>query len=100
MDSLMALELRRRLERTLQLTLPSTIAFEYPTTERLATYLLQEALTAPSSMPDTPLVNGVETLSVNGTAPAVAVGALAAATELSGEELLAFIAQEFKEAFQ
>ena len=100
MDSLMALELRRRLERTLQLTLPSTIAFEYPTTERLATYLLQEALAAPSSMPDTPLVNGVETLSVNGTAPAVAVGALAAETELSGEELLAFIAQEFKEAFQ
>ena len=44
MDSLMTIELRRRLERSLQLTLPSTLAFEYPTAERLATYLWQENL--------------------------------------------------------
>lgn len=40
MDSLMAIELRRQLERTLQLSLPSTLAFEYPTGERLTAYLL------------------------------------------------------------
>ena len=40
MDSLMALEVRRALERGLQQPLPTTIAFEYPTVEKLATYLL------------------------------------------------------------
>lgn len=44
MDSLMAIELRRQLEHSLQLTLPSTLAFEYPTAERLTTYLLEESL--------------------------------------------------------
>jgi acyl transferase domain-containing protein/acyl carrier protein len=53
MDSLMALELRRRLERNLQIVLPATVAFEYPTAERLAEYLLAEAL----------VLNGVEGLS-------------------------------------
>jgi acyl transferase domain-containing protein len=41
MDSLMALELRRHLERGLGCTLPSTIAFEQPTVQELARYLLE-----------------------------------------------------------
>jgi acyl carrier protein len=44
MDSLMALELRRRLERSLRLALPATVAFEYPTSERLVEFLLAEGL--------------------------------------------------------
>ncbi len=49
MDSLMVIQLRRRLERTLQLALPSTLAFEYPTSERLAKYLLEEELAEPQT---------------------------------------------------
>ncbi|MFN8488410.1 MAG: SDR family NAD(P)-dependent oxidoreductase [Caldilineaceae bacterium] len=44
MDSLMALELRRQLQRDFQITLPTTIAFEYPTIHALAAYLLNDAL--------------------------------------------------------
>ena len=42
MDSLMALELRRHLEEELDRALPATLAFEYPTVEKLAAYLLDE----------------------------------------------------------
>jgi amino acid adenylation domain-containing protein len=41
MDSLMSLELRRRLEQGIGRSLPSTIAFTYPTIGELATFLLQ-----------------------------------------------------------
>ena len=44
LDSLMALELRRQLERDLHRALPTTVAFEYPTVDKLATYLLDEVL--------------------------------------------------------
>jgi acyl carrier protein len=42
MDSLMAIELRRRLEKGLQMAIPSTIAFEYPTIDALAGFLLRK----------------------------------------------------------
>jgi acyl transferase domain-containing protein/acyl carrier protein len=60
MDSLMAIDLRRRLERSLQLTLPSTLAFEYPTAERLATQLLTESLAdlLPPALPAAGHANG------------------------------------------
>ncbi|MBU6352236.1 MAG: SDR family NAD(P)-dependent oxidoreductase, partial [Chloroflexi bacterium] len=41
-DSLMAIELRRRLEKGLQMAIPSTIAFEYPTIDALTGFLLQK----------------------------------------------------------
>lgn len=44
LDSLMALKLKQQLDHDLALTLPTTIAFEYPTIERLARYLLEEVL--------------------------------------------------------
>jgi SAM-dependent methyltransferase/NAD(P)-dependent dehydrogenase (short-subunit alcohol dehydrogenase family)/acyl carrier protein len=42
MDSLLSIEFRRRLEKELRRSLPSTIAFEYPTVETLAEYLVGE----------------------------------------------------------
>lgn len=39
-DSLMATELRTRLQQSLQTSLPSTLAFEYPTIGALTTYLI------------------------------------------------------------
>lgn len=39
MDSLMAIELRRRLERVVATTLPSSVAFKYPTVSALVAFL-------------------------------------------------------------
>jgi myxalamid-type polyketide synthase MxaC len=39
MDSLMAIELKGRLERSVGLSLPSAIAFNYPTVDALAKFL-------------------------------------------------------------
>jgi acyl transferase domain-containing protein/NAD(P)-dependent dehydrogenase (short-subunit alcohol dehydrogenase family)/SAM-dependent methyltransferase/acyl carrier protein len=44
MDSLMALELKGRLERSLGLQLPSTLTFNYPNVRALADYILSEVL--------------------------------------------------------
>ena len=44
MDSLMAVELKGRLERTLGVPLPSTLTFNYPTIKALTDYLLSDAL--------------------------------------------------------
>jgi NAD(P)-dependent dehydrogenase (short-subunit alcohol dehydrogenase family)/acyl carrier protein len=44
MDSLMALELRNRLQNALGLSLPSTLVFEYPTVEALSDYLIREVV--------------------------------------------------------
>ncbi|MCB0207972.1 MAG: SDR family NAD(P)-dependent oxidoreductase [Anaerolineae bacterium] len=51
MDSLMALELKQRLEVSLGAALPATVAFEYPTIESLTTYLLTEVLQLAESSP-------------------------------------------------
>jgi hypothetical protein len=61
MDSLMSVELKRRLERGLGAPLPSTLAFNYPNIRALAgfvlTLLLREetAVQAPAAEPETTL---------------------------------------------
>lgn len=47
LDSLMALDLKNRVERTLQLQFSSTLLFDYPTIDALTTYLLAEAFPEP-----------------------------------------------------
>jgi acyl carrier protein len=42
LDSLLAIELRNRLQQRLGCRLPVTLAFDHPTPERIATYLAQE----------------------------------------------------------
>jgi myxalamid-type polyketide synthase MxaE and MxaD len=44
MDSIMTVQLRKRLESSLDCSLPSTIAFEYPSVQRLAGYLATHVL--------------------------------------------------------
>jgi acyl carrier protein len=46
MDSLMALELKNRLQLGLGFPIPSTLAFDYPTVESMGAYLAQEMFTA------------------------------------------------------
>jgi hypothetical protein len=44
MDSLTSVEFKNRLQNSLGITLPSTVAFDYPTVESLLDYLAQEIL--------------------------------------------------------
>ncbi len=57
MDSLTSVELRNKLQRNLEITLPSTLAFDYPTIDKLVEYLLQQLsgspiANSPSSIPE------------------------------------------------
>ncbi|MFG6107741.1 SDR family NAD(P)-dependent oxidoreductase [Leptothoe sp. EHU-05/26/07-4] len=54
MDSLTALEFRNRLQRSLQCSIPTTVAFDYPTLTDLVDFLLQQLLET-----DDPLVESV-----------------------------------------
>jgi acyl carrier protein len=55
MDSLTAVELKNRLQAVMRRPLPSTLVFDYPTVESLATYLGTQILgLAPTPPPSTP----------------------------------------------
>jgi acyl transferase domain-containing protein/acyl carrier protein len=59
MDSLMAVELRDRLQRELGVTLSTTLAFNYPTVEKLTRHLLSDVLRLGESEPrNVPVANG------------------------------------------
>ncbi|AUX43617.1 acyl transferase [Sorangium cellulosum] len=67
LDSLMAVELRRRLQKTTGLKLPTTLAFDHPTPEHVATFL-REAL-APALGEIAPLAGDGDRASLVGRAP-------------------------------
>ncbi|MEL6385649.1 MAG: SDR family NAD(P)-dependent oxidoreductase, partial [Cyanobacteria bacterium J06626_18] len=56
LDSLTAMELKNSLQASLGCSLPSTLAFDYPTVDRLLDYLAEQLLTD-----DTPQPSGLET---------------------------------------
>ncbi len=87
MDSLMAVELSNRLRASLGKTLPSTLAFEYPTIAALTKFLATEVLALEAAQP---------------AEPANGKGSAAAGAEtlehLSGEELEESLLQELEGA--
>ncbi|MEM9488322.1 MAG: type I polyketide synthase, partial [Myxococcota bacterium] len=86
MDSLMAVELKSRLERTLGLTLRATLMYDYPTVEALIGHLSDElgdsAATSPADRPEP----ASEELAPS--APAIALDGLDELGQLSDHEVL------------
>jgi acyl carrier protein len=89
MDSLMAVELKGRLERTLAVPLPSTLTFNYPTIEALVDFLLKDALgfdSAPAQEKTIPT-----------SAPAKAVSADHPSDDLSEDELSVLLMKKLEQ---
>ncbi len=86
MDSIMAVQLKRRLEASLGRTLPTTVAFEHPTVESLAKYV-DDAFLPAEPIPDA-------------TAPAVLEeqqSLMNDLEDLAEQELVALLAKEVEE---
>ena len=81
LDSLMALDLRSRLERGVGRDLPSTLAFNYPTAVALAGFLDVED--APDTVPPTPALAAARAADVD-------------ADDLSEDELAALLARKLE----
>ncbi|QSJ15495.1 type I polyketide synthase [Nostoc sp. UHCC 0702] len=84
MDSLTAVELKNRLERSLQISLSSTLLFNYPNIDALVQYLAQEVLTIAL-----PAASTNEDMSST-------TASLEEIQELSESEIMALIAEEFE----
>ncbi len=52
MDSLMSLELKKRIEASVGTSLPATLTFNYPTIDALAGFLVESVVPAPAAPPD------------------------------------------------
>ena len=95
LDSLMAVELKNRLEVRLVCNLRSTLLFDYPTLEALTGYLLQSVLNFGE---ETPAASGAGQPATENRVQAVTPASLEptaiALDELSVEDLIALIAKE------
>jgi acyl carrier protein len=69
MDSVMAVQLRVRLETSLGQALPSTLAFEYPTIDSLTQYLAAEVLKLNASMTESPIETAAVADTINSQTP-------------------------------
>jgi phthiocerol/phenolphthiocerol synthesis type-I polyketide synthase D len=90
MDSLMAMEFRGQLQRSLAVALPSTLTFNYPTIKALVDYLLSEALnfdSAPSQK---------ETAPIPRTEPAKVLSQGHSSNDLSEDELSALLMKKLE----
>ncbi|MCB0190966.1 MAG: SDR family NAD(P)-dependent oxidoreductase [Anaerolineae bacterium] len=91
LDSLMAVELRNQIATGLELTLPSTLLFDYPTLESLADYLWSNRLLyhkKPASVSETELSSKDQPLSPVSTEPAQPTSNLEALSDEEAESLL------------
>ena len=82
LDSLMAMELKRRLENSLGQSLSPTLAFNYPTIETLANYLLQDMLALETSIGGHPVSHA------RSSQPVITATQIAQLSEAETEELL------------
>jgi len=90
LDSLMAMELKNRLERSLELSIPPTLMFDYPTVEALVDHLAQQVHAKLTGQDDTSQSSDNST-----TQPDAEVAALLAELDnLSDDELAALLAEE------
>jgi acyl transferase domain-containing protein/acyl-CoA synthetase (AMP-forming)/AMP-acid ligase II/acyl carrier protein len=62
MDSLTSIELRNRLQNSLQCALPTTLTFKYPTIDSLVNYLKRDILSLDSESQEAPAVNREDTI--------------------------------------
>jgi acyl transferase domain-containing protein len=88
MDSLMSIELRRKLEKGLEVSLPSTVVFEYPTIDSLAMYILKETLPLSADSPGSEQHMIIDNNAMNNS--------MNEFTQLSDDALLTFIGQTFE----
>jgi acyl carrier protein len=88
MDSLLAMELKSRLEADLECRLPSTLAFNYPTLAALADYLLANAACQPATPEPRPQTQRPEPITLAAARPAL--------DDLSEEALATLLRQKLE----
>jgi acyl carrier protein len=88
MDSLMAVELRNRLQTTLGISLPATVGFEYPTLEALSDYIATQLFGSEQKPQAMAAAAGAEQKA------AAEAAIMADIQKLSETELLASLAEE------
>jgi acyl carrier protein len=93
LDSLMAVELRNRIQVGLQTPIRSTLLFDYPTLEALTPYLLHDVL----QLGDSAGPNGSNGQPASNGRLRVEEPLAADVEELSSADLLAFIQQKFED---
>jgi myxalamid-type polyketide synthase MxaE and MxaD len=89
MDSLMAMELRGQLQRSLAVPLPSTLTFNYPTIKALVDYLLSDAFEFDSAIP--------QEIAPPPPAAAIDPPVTAASDDLTEEELSELLLKKLEE---
>nr|CAD19085.1 StiA protein [Stigmatella aurantiaca Sg a15] len=92
MDSLLSLELRNRLEANLELTLPATVLWNYPTLSALAPFLAERMGIQLNGVEEPP--QAVESPSVSEEDGAAMLKMLEQFQELSNEDLLGMLSDD------